>query len=95
MSDQNVVTDWPAYFASLGPGTPFPDGHLEARRGPAEAILILDTHVGGLMEVVLGVEAPDLFDVALATWVASGRPEMWVQVEARRLGTRRRSVRFP
>jgi hypothetical protein len=23
MSDQNVITDWPAYFKALGPGKPF------------------------------------------------------------------------
>lgn len=78
MSDQNVVTDWKAHFASLGEGEPFSAERLEAMRGKDPKVaLILDDRPGQLMSRhVLADE--DCLSRALELWEAAGKPRAWM-----------------
>lgn len=77
MSDQNVVTDWAAHFASLrslGRSAPL---RLEPEANP-RMILIMDTAVGSLMSrMELSDEA--CLTEALEAWTAAGQPRAWLQ----------------
>jgi hypothetical protein len=77
MSDQNVVTDWRAYFARLGPGTPFSPEKLAAMRDKdPRLVLIMDEAPGQLMSRhVLGDEP---LDEALERWEGCGKPRAWL-----------------
>ncbi len=79
MSDQHVVTDWRAYFDSLGPGTPSPLSRdvAEMYAGPVACSV---TYVGprGDLEARDMPEGSSLLDWARDVWEANGRPEMWV-----------------
>ena len=80
MSDQNVVTDWKAYFAALGPGRPMSPEQLEAMRDKNPTVhLIVDDNPGGLMnDIDLSFE--DCFAEAQSIWEAKGKPAMWLQL---------------
>lgn len=97
MSDQNVITDWKAYFLALGPGTPFSKESLAAmeavhleKNGPTKTMLIIDhpanyqNGAGGLMETVeveIGISIED----ARSYWDVLNpgvpRPNIWLQRE--------------
>lgn len=79
MSDQHVVTDWKAYFASLGPGTPPPNWQAfqPMYAGPVACSVTFVLPSGDLdsRDMPEGVQ---LFDWCLDMWVTEGKPEMWV-----------------
>ncbi len=78
MSDQNVVTDWKAYFAALGPGEPFSAEKLEAMRDKdPKMILIMDANPGGLMARHV-LEDEGCFEAAFELWATAGRPQAWL-----------------
>ena len=78
MSDQHVVTDWKAYFASLGPGAPFSPEKLEAMRDKdPRMVLILDSDPGQLMSRHVLDDAA-CFDEAASLWEAAGKPRAWM-----------------
>lgn len=80
MSDQNVITDYRAYFASLGPGTPFSPEQLEAMRDKNSRVrLILNDKVGSLLNQVELSDA-DCLDEALELWTNAGKPQAWLQL---------------
>ena len=80
MSDQNVITDYRAYFASLGPGRQFTADELLAMvSGTVEVILIADRTPGSILhEETLSLAT--CLDEALEMWVAWGKPRMWLQL---------------
>lgn len=78
--DQHVVTDWKAYFASLGPGSPlvhppvtqaFPDGFRPC-------ITYVKGPLGDLDVVMTGLEEGNILDRAKEVYEANGGPEMWL-----------------
>ena len=78
MSDQNVITDYRAYFAALGPGTSFTPEQLEAMRDKAPVmILIMDTNPGSLMDRRVLTEE-SCFEEALELWTSAGKPAAWL-----------------
>jgi hypothetical protein len=82
MSDQNVITDYRAYFASLPPGRPFTAEQLTAMVNPlVEVILLLDETPGQLMTRLV-LEAETCFEEALLEWTARGEPRAWLQLGA-------------
>ncbi len=79
MSDQNVVTDWRAYFAALGPGKPFTPEESAAMAALVrpEAALIMDETPGNLM-TRLALDGPTCLDGALSAWLLAGKPRAWL-----------------
>lgn len=82
MSDQNIVTDWAAYFESLGPRNPFTGPPITPMFAGAVSLSImwvkgldLERHTSLLME-------DNLLDEAKALYEAHGCPEMWVFINA-------------
>lgn len=77
MSDQNIITDWKAYFEALGPGTPSP---LSRDRqplfdGPLACHVVLSQK-----DALSSHDCPDdasFLDWARDLWEAEGRPELW------------------
>lgn len=79
MSDQHVVTDWKAYFDSLGPGAPSPLSRdvAEMYAGPVACSV---TYVGprGDLEAQDMPDGAQLLEWAHEVWALNGKPEMWV-----------------
>lgn len=78
MSDQHVVSDWAAFFASLGPGvrSPLSRDFGEMYKGFGQCSV---TYVRGIgVESVEMPEGEELLPWAFAVWVREGHPEMWV-----------------
>jgi hypothetical protein len=75
MADHNVITDWPAYFAKLGPLPPHTGPtHSDPLPGPPSPFVVFmnDPKSGDL-----GYEAVASFDEARDVYEANGGPEMW------------------
>lgn len=76
MSDQNIVTDWRAYFAALGPGSPMSAEQLEAMRDKDPAlVLLMDETPGQLMTRLVLSRG---FEEALEAWEVAGKPRAWL-----------------
>lgn len=74
MSDQNVVTDWRAYFDSLPPGTPMDMSKYPKLVQPRIVIEIPEE----CPMTYVDVQSDQMFDRALELWEANGRPRMWM-----------------
>lgn len=81
MSDQHTVTDWRAYFESLGPGTPSPLSRdvQPMFAGPVACSVTYVLPSGDLWSVNMpeGIDL-EIMDWAHGVWSEEGRPEMWV-----------------
>jgi hypothetical protein len=79
MSDQHVVTDWKAYFASLGPGTPSPSwsAFTPMYAGEPHCSVTFALPSGDLDSRDMPA-GENLLEWAREVWEANGRPEMWV-----------------
>lgn len=76
MSDQNVITDWRAYFEALGPGTPMSAEQLEAMRDKdPKLVLLMDKTPGQLMTRVVLERG---FEEALEVWELAAKPRAWL-----------------
>ena len=73
MSDQNIVTDWKGFFATMPPGKPYDT----TQHPPSTACSIVFGSESPLSYVYL-VEGGDLLDRARDEWESNGGPQMWV-----------------
>ena len=78
--DQHVITDWKAYFAALGPGSPLVHPPItEAFPSVFKpCITFIRGPFGDLDVVMTGIEEGNIFDRAKEVYEAAGGPEMWV-----------------
>lgn len=79
MSDQHVVTDWKAYFESLGPGilSPLSRDVAVMYAGEPHSSVTFALPSGDLDSRNMPARA-NLLEWAREVWEANGRPEMWV-----------------
>jgi hypothetical protein len=78
MSDQHVITDWKAYFAAMGPGTPSPlSRDVQPMFAGPERCSVTFVSGEGLESHDLA-SGRELLDWARTIWEAEGKPEMWV-----------------
>lgn len=76
--DQHVVTDWKAYFESLGPGRPYdPPPAVPYAGEPKCSITYVCSPLSDL-EVVRVEDPMELFTRAQEVYEANGGPEMWI-----------------
>lgn len=78
MSDQHVVTDWKAYFASL-PDRPYerpPFAPMYPGEPRPRVVYVRNAHFD--LESVDAPEGENLFDFAQEIYEANGGPEMWI-----------------
>jgi hypothetical protein len=82
MSDQNVITDWPAYFKALGPGKPFTPEEIARMCALTKhtCVLVINEDNLGLMGHQ-EIEAERCMDIALSAWEGYGKCEMWLFTE--------------
>lgn len=79
MSDQNVVTDWQAYFKALGPGTPSPLSRDFAEMYAGQvACSVTFTLPSGDLDAQDMPDGAQVLEWAHEVWALNGRPEMWV-----------------
>ncbi len=79
MSDQNIPTDWAAYFAALGPGRPYNPPPSQMFSGePRPWIVFMKEPKFGDLETIQVLDGESGFEVAKEAYEANEGPEMWL-----------------
>lgn len=83
MSDQNIITDWKAYFAAMGPMdyTRYTPAMTPMYVGLSLSIVFLQGPFSDV-ERIVPVDEDSILDVAKEVYEANGGPEMWVFISA-------------
>lgn len=78
VSDQNIITDWKAYFEALGPGTPSPlsRDRRPMFEGPERCHLVFSRGLD--LDARDMPEGRELLEWSREVWEVEGKPEMWV-----------------